>query len=75
MKDEYGYEAIGRDQFEKGEEKGRAEGLAEGEAKAQEKIARQMLAQGLAPEAIAQFTGVPLTTVAGWVQENQERSQ
>ena len=75
MKDEYGYEAIGRDQFEKGEEKGRAEGLAEGEAKAQEKIARQMLAQGLVPETIAQFTGVPLTTVAGWAQENQERSQ
>jgi predicted transposase/invertase (TIGR01784 family) len=73
MKDEYGYEAIGRDQFEKGEEKGRAEGLAEGEAKgearAQQKIARQMLAQGLTPETIVQLTGVPLATVASWTQD------
>jgi predicted transposase/invertase (TIGR01784 family) len=66
MKDEYGYEAIGRDQFEKGE----AKGLAEGEAKAQQKIARQMLAHGLEPETIAQLTGVPLATLVNWIQDN-----
>ncbi|NEX15356.1 MAG: hypothetical protein C1943_01650 [Halochromatium sp.] len=65
MKDEYGYEAIGRDQFEKGV----VEGEAKGEAKAQTAIARQMLAHGLAPDAIAQLTGVPLATVEGWTRE------
>ncbi|NEX18479.1 MAG: hypothetical protein C1943_18230 [Halochromatium sp.] len=61
MKDEYSYEAIGRDQFEKGEAKGKAE--------TQTMIARQMLAHGLAPDAIAQLTGVPLTTVLDWTRE------
>lgn len=46
-------------------QKGKAEGFAEGEAKERLKNARGMKAAGIAPDLIAQITGLPLETVEG----------
>ena len=46
-------------------QKGKAEGFAEGEAEERLKNARGMKAAGIAPDLIAQITGLPLETVEG----------
>ncbi len=55
--------------FAKGKAEGIAEGfakgIAEGEAKLRLKNARGMKAAGIAPDLIAQITGLPLETVEG----------
>lgn len=49
--------------FTEGYAEGLAEGLAEGEAEERLKNARGMKAAGIAPDLIAQITGLPLETV------------
>lgn len=51
--------------FTEGYAEGLAEGLAEGEAEERLKNARGMKAAGIAPDLIAQITGLPLETVEG----------
>ena len=46
-------------------QQGKAEGLAEGEAKERLKNARGMKAAGIAPDLIAQITGLSLETIKG----------
>ena len=46
-------------------QKGKAEGFAEGEAKERLRNARGMKAAGIAPDLIAQITGLPLEMVEG----------
>ena len=46
-------------------QQGKAEGLAEGEAKERLKNARGMKAAGIAPNLIAQITGLSLETIKG----------
>ena len=46
-----------------GEAKGKAEGIAEGEAKGITSTARRMLARGVSPEQVADFTGLSLDEV------------
>lgn len=50
---------------QRGFTEGYAEGLAEGEAEERLKNARGMKAAGIAPDLIAQITGLPLETVEG----------
>ncbi len=50
---------------QRGFTEGYAEGLAEGEAEERLKNARGMKAVGIAPDLIAQITGLPLETVEG----------
>ncbi len=49
--------------LEEGRAEGRAEGLAKGQEQAKAEIARAMLAKGLAPEMIADLTGLPVEEV------------
>ncbi len=49
--------------LEEGRAEGRAEGLAKGQEQAKAEIARAMLAKGLAPEMIADLTGLPIEEV------------
>jgi len=60
MKDEYGYEQIGQDQFAKGQEQGKAEGKTEGK----QETALAMLQEGLDPTLIAKVTGLPVAMIA-----------
>ena len=50
---------------QRGFTEGYAEGFAEGEAEERLKNARGMKAAGIAPDLIAQITGLPLETVEG----------
>jgi predicted transposase/invertase (TIGR01784 family) len=49
---------------EEGLKKGREEGLKKGREEEREELARKALKKGLAPETVAELTGLPLETVA-----------
>lgn len=61
MKDEYGYEQIGRDQFLKGHQ--------EGFQKAREDAALAMLRKGLEPDLVAEVTGLSSEVLARLLRE------